>query len=99
MGVVKIEKPKTPSAGAEEEGKDDSVETDKSKILCLPGVSEKIERGCRQLGVHAVFRSGHKLRQSLVRVNINRQLRSKESCTRSPVMKVSMHTLGKLAGI
>ena len=39
--------------------------------LCLPyikGVSERIEWGCRKLGVRAVFKSGHKLRQSLMRV-------------------------------
>ena len=50
---------------------DDTEETEGPKLLCLPyiqGVSEKIERGCRQLGVQAVFKSGNKLRQSLMRV-------------------------------
>ena len=40
-------------------------------LFCLPyicGVSEKIERECQQLGVLAVLKSGHKLRQSLMRV-------------------------------
>ena len=46
-------------------------DTEGPKLLCLPyiqGVSEKIERGCRQLGVQAVFKSRNKLRQSLMRV-------------------------------
>ena len=46
-------------------------ETEGPKQLCLPyvqGVGEKIERGCRKLGVQAVFNSGNKLRQSLMRV-------------------------------
>ena len=50
----------------------DNDETEGPKLLCLPyvqGVSEKIERGCRKLGVQAVFKSGNKLRQSLMRVN------------------------------
>ena len=49
----------------------DNDETEGPKLLCLPyvqGVSEKIERGCRKLGVQAVFKSGNKLRQSLMRV-------------------------------
>ena len=65
-----------PSSSKEEcrvknEDDDDNTEIEQPKILCLPyikGVSEKIERGCRQLGVRAVFKSGHKLRQSLMRV-------------------------------
>ena len=32
------------------------------------GMSEKIERDCQQLGVLTVFKSGHILRQSLIRV-------------------------------
>ena len=54
-----------------DEDDDDNTEIEQPKILCLPyikGVSERIERGCRQLGVRAVFKSGHKLRQSLMRV-------------------------------
>ena len=38
--------------------------------FCLPyiqGVSERIDRGCRQLGFRVVFKSGHKLGQSLMR--------------------------------
>ena len=62
---------RTPLSSSEKEGVGDSVdddvnaETERPKILCLPyikGVSERIERGCLQLGVRAVFKSGHKLR-------------------------------------
>lgn len=65
---------RTPLSSSEKEGVGDNVdddvnaETERPKILCLPyikGVSERIEQSCRQL---AVFKSGHKLRKSLMRV-------------------------------
>ena len=54
-----------------DEDGDNNTEIEQLKILYLPyikGASERIERGCRQRGVRAVFMSGHKLRQSLIRV-------------------------------
>ena len=50
----------------------DSSNTSKeSKLLFLPyvkGVSERIERGCRKLGVRTAFKSRHTLRESLMKV-------------------------------
>ena len=34
----------------------------------VKGVSEKIEQGCRKLGVKAIFKSRHTIRDSLVKV-------------------------------
>ena len=59
-----------PTRSVEEDYNDDDT-TEKLKLLCLPyvkGISEKKEQGCRQLGVRALFKSGHKLRQSLMKV-------------------------------
>ena len=60
-----------PATSEEEEEGGEDTGTERPRILCLPyvrGLSERIEQGCRQLGVRVVFRSGHKLRQSLMRV-------------------------------
>ena len=58
---------KTPTKPAEDVSMDDDTTcTEETKLLCLPyvkGMSEQIERGCQQLGVRVVFRSGNKLRQ------------------------------------
>lgn len=59
---------KTPLARLAD-GDNDSMEG--IKLLCLPyvkGISEKIKQGCQKLGIHAVFKSGNKLRQSLMKV-------------------------------
>ena len=51
-------------------------EEQKKQILLLPyvkGVSEKIKHGCHQMGVRAVFKSCHTLRQTLTKVKNKRQ--------------------------
>ena len=37
-------------------------------LLYVKGISEKIEWGCKRLGVRVIFKSGNTLRQSLMRV-------------------------------
>ena len=71
--LVKRVLSKTPPSRSKDEDENDrsTTDTERPKVLCLPyvqGMSERIERGCQQLGVRAVFKLGHKLRQSLMRV-------------------------------
>lgn len=63
--------------------REDTTETERPKILCLPyirGESERIEWGCQQLGVHAVFKSGHKLRHVPDESKNSSQKRKEERC-------------------
>ena len=48
-----------------------TVEEDRQKVLFLPyiqGLSQKIEKICRPLGIKTIFESSNTLRQSLVHV-------------------------------
>ena len=63
--------PQSKPTGNDDEDDGDTSEMEGKELLYLPyvkGVSERIERGCRQLGIQVVFRSGNKLRQSLMQV-------------------------------
>ena len=62
-------------------------EESKPKVLHLPyirGVSERIERGCRNLGVRTVFKSGNTLRQTLMNV----KSRTPKECKRGAVYEI-----------
>ena len=74
-------------------------EEEKPKILYLPyvkGVSERIERECKKLGVMAVFKSRHTLRGSLMRVKNTRPAEMKKGAVYEiPCMDCSKVYIGK----
>ena len=70
-------------------GSADKIEEEESKpqVLYLPyvqGVSEKIECGCRNLGVRTVFKSRHTFRQTLINV----KSRTPKECKRGAVYEI-----------
>jgi hypothetical protein len=59
----------------------------KPKVLYVPyirGMSERIERGCKDLGVRTVFKSRHTLRQTLMNV----KSKTPEECKRGAVYEI-----------
>ena len=67
--------------------KTEEGEESKPKVLYLPyirGVSERIERGCRNLGVRTVFKSRNTLRQTLMNV----KSRTPRECKRGAVYEI-----------
>lgn len=66
-----LDKPPTRNIRRVGEEEEAEKEENKPKILYLPyvrGVNERIERGCKNLGVRTVFKSRHTLRQTLMNV-------------------------------
>ena len=71
---------RTPKPSHSETIDEDQEDTDAKKKIFLPyvkGVSERIEKVCRQLNIHTVFKSNGTLRQSLMRVKNRRPVEAR----------------------